>query len=169
MPHGPSFICAPAEQSKPPCRLLSNIYLNRYAQCESRSDDTVFNGRWFSSLQEFIPNNAKSTLVVGDMARWKAQGLNLPNMEGLKFIDLHALTVEVLQDQKPDIILSPLVSEDFDAVDVAGVLSALAYDGPYRAVTNTLPDPEIIRKEVRNHAPYLDFDLVVLPMLAPQN
>jgi hypothetical protein len=75
----------------------------------------------------------------------------------------------VLQGQKPDIILSPLVSEDFDAVDVAGVLSALAYDGPYRAVTDTLPDPEIIRKKVRNHAPYLDFDLVVLPMLAPQN
>lgn len=75
----------------------------------------------------------------------------------------------MLQGQKPDIILSPLVSEDFDAVDVAGVLSALAYDGPYRAVTDTLPDPEIISREVRNHAPYLDFDLVVLPMLAPQN
>lgn len=75
----------------------------------------------------------------------------------------------MLQDQKSDIILSPLVSEDFDAVDVAGVLSALAYDGPYRAVTDTLPVPAIISREVRNHAPYLDFDLVVLPMLAPQN
>jgi hypothetical protein len=41
----------------------------------------------------------------------------------------------VLQDQKSDIILSPLVSEDFDAVDVAGVPSALAYDGPYSDVT----------------------------------
>jgi hypothetical protein len=45
------------------------------------------------SLQELIPNHAKSTLVVGDMASWKAQVRNLPNMEGLKFIDLHALTV----------------------------------------------------------------------------
>lgn len=77
----------------------------------------------FSSSQELIPNRAKSTPVVGDMARWKAQGRNLPDMEGLKFIDLHALTVEVLQDQKPNIILSPLVNGDFDAVDVAGVLS----------------------------------------------
>jgi len=76
----------------------------------------------FFSLQELIPNHAKSTLVVGDMARWKTQGRNLPEMEGLKFIDLDALTVEVLQDQKPDIILSPLVSEDFAAVDVAAKL-----------------------------------------------
>ena len=122
----------------------------------------------FSSLQELLPNQAKRTLVIGDMTRWKAQGRNLPDMDGLRFIDLSALNSEVIKEENPDIILSPLVSDDFDAVDVAGLLSDLNYDGPYRALTDDLPDPELIKSEIRRHAPQIDFDLVVLPTRAPR-
>lgn len=101
------------------------------------------------------------------MARWKTQGRNLPNMDGLRYIDLSTLNSDVIKEEDPDIILSPLVSDDFDAVDVAGLLSDLAYNGPYRALTNDLPNPELIKSEVRHHAPQIDFDLVVLPMRAP--
>lgn len=121
----------------------------------------------FFSLQKLTPNPSKRTLVIGDMARWKTQGRNLPNMDGLRYIDLSALNSDVIKEEDPDIILSPLVSDDFDAVDVAGLLSDLAYNGPYRALTNDLPNTELIKSEVRHHAPQIDFDLVVLPMRAP--
>lgn len=116
-----------------------------------------------SSLQELIPKHAKSTLVVGDMARWRAQGRNLPDIDGLQFVDINALTDYVRTAEAPDIILSPLVSDDFDVMDVAHVLSECAYCGPYRAVTDLIPNPDIIRDEVRGQAPLLDFDLFVLP------
>ncbi len=167
--HVQKFISAPAEQNDQPCRLLGNTYFIAPQNVKAKIMTQYSMDGGFSSLQELIPNHAKSTLVVGDMARWKAQGRNLPNLEGLRFIDLSALDQNVLAKQKPDIILSPLISEDFDAVDVAGVLASLNYDGPYRAVTDIIPDPELVRKEVRNYAPHLDFDLVVLPMMAPQH
>ena len=120
----------------------------------------------FSSLQELIPATAKRTLVIGDMERWRAQGRNLPQLEKLVFIDLDDLDHAAIATHEPDIILSPLVSDDFDAVDVAAKLKELNFHGPYRAVTDELPDPELVRHEITNYAPSVNFDLVVLPLMA---
>ncbi|MEN8895743.1 MAG: hypothetical protein ABF248_06605 [Yoonia sp.] len=109
-------------------------------------------------------NQTNSTLVIGDMTRWKSPGRDLPDMVGLQFIDIHALDQGMINTQNPDIILSPLVSDDFDAIEVASLLSKLSYNGAYRALTDEVPNPALIKAEVRRHAPNLDFDLVVLPM-----
>ena len=98
------------------------------------------------------------------MTRWKSQGRDLTDMVGLQFIDIHALDQGMINTQNPDIILSPLVSDDFDAIEVASLLSKLSYNGAYRALTDEVPNPALIKAEVRRHAPNLDFDLVVLPM-----
>ena len=108
-------------------------------------------------------------LIVGDIAHWKAQGRCLPTLDGLRFVDLDALNKTVIDYHLPDIVFSPLFSPYFDAVDVADVLNKLAYNGPYRAVSSELPDPELVLKEIRGCAPNLDFNLVLLPALETQN
>ena len=122
-----------------------------------------------SSFHAFPFRRAQKMLVVGDIPHWKAQGRCLPTLDGLRFIDLDALNKTVIDDHLPDIVFSPLFSPYFDAVDVAGVLDKLAYNGPYRAVSSELPDPELVRKEICGCAPNLDFDLVLLPALETQN
>ncbi len=125
--------------------------------------------RGAASLHVFPRTRVKSTLVVGDIAYWKAQGRCLPKMDRLRFIDLDALDKTVIEDLAPDIVFSPLFSAYFDAIDVARVLNKLAYNGPYRAVSIELPDPELVRNEIRRCAPNLDFDLVLLPELLQHN
>ena len=57
-------------------------------------------------------------------------------------------------------IISPIMATDFDAVDVAKRLAANGFRGRYFAVADTLPDRDLIRREVRAAAPGLSFDIV---------
>ena len=108
---------------------------------------------------------ASNTLVIGDLARWKAQGRVVPPLDGFQFVDIDALNANVVNEKQPDIILSPLVADDFDAVDVAVKLIELRFRGRYRAIADDLPDADLIRNEVRNFAPQLDFDLLLMPRM----
>ncbi|PUB19405.1 hypothetical protein [Yoonia sediminilitoris] len=104
-----------------------------------------------------------TTVVIGDIARWKAEGRNVQALNGFHFIDIDELTPELLEKQKADMILSPLVAHNFDAVDVVSKLIELEFRGKYRAVSDDIPDSEIIRKEVQLFAPEIDFDLLLMP------
>jgi len=121
----------------------------------------------FSSLNDLVPTQPKKTLVIGDMDRWRAQGRALPDLDGLQFTDLQSLNDNMLAEYAPQIVFSPLMSNKFDAIDVARHLADLAFAGNYRAVTETVPNAEMIRAEVRQIAPKIDFDLVILPDAAP--
>ncbi len=109
---------------------------------------------------------ASNTLVIGDLARWRAQGRVVPPLDGFQFVEIEALNADVVNEKEPDIILSPLVADDFDAVDVAVKLIELRFQGRYRAISDDLPDADLIRQEVRNFAPQLDFDLLLMPRMA---
>lgn len=86
-------------------------------------------------------------------------------MEGLKFITINDLSADLVEETQPDIILSPLVADDFDAVDMAEKLVSLGFQGRYRAIAPRLPDAALILHEVRGLAPQLDFALLLLPEL----
>lgn len=103
------------------------------------------------------------TVVIGDLDRWKAQGRDIPSLEGFQFVDIGNLKTVFEGDKQPDIILSPLVADDFDAVDVAIKLIELRFKGRYRVITHDMPDAALIRQEVRSFAPQLDFDLLLMP------
>ncbi|MEJ6402149.1 hypothetical protein [Yoonia sp. 2307UL14-13] len=102
-------------------------------------------------------------VVIGDMARWKAQGRDIPPLDGFQFIDIADLDAIFKDGSQPDIILSPLVADGFDAVDVAIKLIKLQFRGRYRVIANDMPDAALIRQEVRSFAPQLDFDLLLMP------
>lgn len=63
-------------------------------------------------------------------------------------------------------VLSPLVADGFDVIDIAIRLAELKYTGRYRAIAEDLPNGNMIRKEVRAHAPDLDFDLLMMSPIA---
>ncbi len=105
---------------------------------------------------------ALKTLVVGDLEHWIALGRDLPFIENLQFVPFAELSGEIIQSQ-PDIVLSPLSAEGFDAVDVANRLRDLNFTGPYRAIAQRVRDPEIVRQEINDHAPDINFDLLIFP------
>ena len=45
-------------------------------------------------------------------------------------------------------------------MDLAQVLDGLGFRGRYRAMSAQVPQPELIRREVKACCPQLDFDLV---------
>lgn len=104
------------------------------------------------------------TLIIGDLSRWNAQGRDTADFAQFQFINLQQLTTKTLIAASPEMILSPMVGDDFDVVVIAGILHNTGYAGRYRAVTAGVQDAEIVRSEVAAVAPALDFDLLELPL-----
>lgn len=65
-----------------------------------------------------------------------------------------------------DVVLSPMVGDTYDCIDVAQHLFDAGFTGSYRVMTPDLPDPGILRQEIRSLCPGLDFDLVELRTLS---
>jgi hypothetical protein len=103
-------------------------------------------------------------LVVGDTKRWDASGQTLLGLDGFAFCDLSGLTTDLIRDFSPQVVLSSLIGDDFDVVEVATILRRLGYKGIYRAVAPQLPRRAIVRAEVSRVAPDLDFDVLIVPV-----
>ena len=107
-------------------------------------------------------------LVVGNIADWHEAGRVLPQISHTEFCEFSDLTAAFLARHLPDIILTSLVSAQFDVLDLTLALDELDYKGRVRAITPQLPNPDIILREVRFACPALDFDLIMIqpgPML----
>lgn len=110
---------------------------------------------------------AITVLVVGNLARWRSCGRLRAVPAGCAYADLAQLDQVMQGPVRPDLVLSELVSDEFDAVDLAQRLAAAQFKGMYRVVANDLPDAGVIRRDIRAAAPQLDFDLIVLPRALP--
>jgi len=99
-------------------------------------------------------------LIVGDVRQWLSDGRDLPRVSQVSFVEFGNLSRTLLDDIAPDMVLSPLVSGSFDALDVAMRLHDLGYDGRMRAISPPLPDPVLVVREVHLLCPSLDFDLL---------
>lgn len=100
-------------------------------------------------------------LVVGSRAAWLAQKGRPEAMPGFFFCDYGDLALFMGDGPVVDMVLSPLMAAGFDALDVAIQLADFGFAGRYRAVVDDLPDPALVRREVRRAAPRLDFDVLV--------
>jgi len=101
-------------------------------------------------------------LVIGHPRQ--GDGSRHPSLlpRGYRLACFAELDTHLLNATRPDMVVSALIGDGFDAIDVARRLMQLGYRGPYRALTDPLPRPGIVRAEVRAAAPDLDFDLVVV-------
>ena len=121
-------------------------------------------GRLQKSLTVRDKNTDTATiLIVGDIVRWKTLGRLQTDVAHCVFVNLDDVDPTSLRRIAPDLVLSPLVSDGFDAVDVAIRLMLADYSGRYRVVAEHMPDANIVRAEISAIAPGLDFDLLVLP------
>ncbi len=107
-------------------------------------------------------------LVIGEVSRWLAKGRALPQIDNTHFIEVHLLDAEILEVLKPETVFSPLICGSFDCLDVAVLLHQHGFRGRYRAMSENLPNPWLIRSEISESCPGLDFDIVSLSV-AGQN
>lgn len=102
-------------------------------------------------------------LVVGDLERWKELGHEPPVIEGYVFVDFEDVTLYALESIRPQVVLSPLLGRNFDAIEIARRLQAMGYKGRYRVITDGVPDPMVVDNDVRAVAPTLDFSVMTFP------
>ncbi len=69
--------------------------------------------------------------------------------------------------QAPALVLSPLLTPVFDAIDLARYLSQRGFRGRYLALVERLPSAKLIRREVEAQSPDLNFDVIVLDGSSP--
>jgi hypothetical protein len=67
----------------------------------------------------------------------------------------------------PGLVLSPLLTPVFDALDLARLLTQAGYRGRYLALVDRLPSANLIRREVAAQSPALNFDVIVLDGSSP--
>lgn len=76
-------------------------------------------------------------------------------------------SVDFAGPEAPTLVLSPLLTPLFDAIDLARYLSQRAYRGRYLALVDKLPSANLIRREVEAQSPDLNFDVVILDGSSP--
>lgn len=104
-------------------------------------------------------NRVLSILVVGNLASWRKAGREIPRLPGFHFTAFDDVTAELLRVTAPDLVLSALMGDGYDAIELARCLALLDFAGRYRALTSGLPNPRVVLAEVHQVAPGIDFDL----------
>lgn len=109
-----------------------------------------------------MAKDSLSIIFIGNTDGWMDSDTVLPKMANTKTCSIQDLTHAFFAEYRPDIVLSPLVTSQFDVLELAIKLDQLNFEGRFRAITAPLPAPEIILSEIRFECPALDFDLIVL-------
>ena len=99
-------------------------------------------------------------MVIGYLSRWLAEGRDIGVFDDIAYISFCDLDHKILTEHAPAIILSPLVADTFDALDIAARLAELGFEGRYRALSTGNGDTKLIKAEVLATAPELDFDIL---------
>ena len=101
-------------------------------------------------------------LAVGETDVWQEAVGEQPAQNGVTYIRLEDLNASMISLINPGLVLSPVVAKAFDCLDVSGVLQSIGFKGSYRAVTQNLPNPGIVRREVNALFPELDFGIMMI-------
>lgn len=106
-------------------------------------------------------------LLVGEPNQIKKSTPFLPDAKGVFYVDFKDLCEEVFHAVNPDLVMSEAICQTFDCLELAQFLAQAEFSGKYRVTSDDIPHPEIIRREVRNLHPKLDFDVVYPKMPDP--
>ena len=99
-------------------------------------------------------------MVVGDLSRWVEEGRDIGSLADVAYVSFCSLDQALLDTHAPGIILSPLVADTLDAMDIAARLAELGFQGLYRALSTGNGKSSLIKDEVRAIAPSIDFDIL---------
>ena len=105
-----------------------------------------------------------ATLLVGFSP---APALSEPEVQETKIVQMTTrqfmdLPQEDFARLLPDLVVSPLISDSYDALEFASRLQEFGYQGHYRVIVRDLPDTQLVSQEIRMAAPAINFDVVKL-------
>lgn len=107
-------------------------------------------------------------LMVGEPQRLQTLKKHFPDRSGVFFIEFSDLSREILQSIQPSVVVSPAISTGFDCLDLASFLERCRYQGAFRIMAHDLPRPDIIKGELRQNFPSLNFDILRKEVLRPK-
>lgn len=112
-------------------------------------DSTPSTGRGCAGKEDACAGLAGRRILLVDPAPAPPKALcALPDTASLFHAALPALTAELLLRTRPDVVVTPLVTERHDILDVAQRLIRLGYAGPLIALSAPLPRLEMVLREV---------------------
>ena len=112
-----------------------------------------------ASLALSRASNCRSVVII--TAAVPCSPFSIPQGEvRIQNIAFDAITAPFLMREAPDCILAPLVIGPFDILDIAERLVAFGYTGLLLATSPPLPNPNLIRAEMRSIFPSIRFDLL---------
>jgi len=100
-------------------------------------------------------------LAVGDLSHWRSTGRNLPWESQITFADFSEIDRDMVESLNPDVVLSPLLCQKFDCLDLAQALHATGFRGRFRIMSPKLPNPGIVLAEARCMCPGLDVEFII--------
>lgn len=102
----------------------------------------------------------KGIACIGDILRDCGYPNSIQYAAGVDLIEWRSLAI-LLPDAGKDVHLySAAVSQNFDCVDIAQILTRVNFTGKYSIVAANVPDPGMIRREVLNLNPKLDLEVL---------
>ncbi len=108
------------------------------------------------------PKHSGQTLMVGFDGPTSLFGFDdEPHMAiYLPFDHVRRMSRETFASLGTKLVLTPLLTSEFDAMELATILESLGYRGAYRAVINNIPNATMVQREILSHYPGMDFDVV---------
>lgn len=83
-----------------------------------------------------------------------------PQEQAIVLTQRKLLSETMLRNVKPDLIISPLITPEWDVVDLGLHLQSLGYTGKFFALTKPLPRAELVLREVSAVCPRLKIQLL---------
>jgi len=81
------------------------------------------------------------------------------------YVMIDRLDAELVRRLHPDLVVTALVSRQFDCLDVARILVAAEFQGAFRVLCPDLPRPDVVTRDLRAACPGLDVALLPVPVL----
>lgn len=108
-------------------------------------------------------------LMVGEPQRLQTLKKHFPDRSGVFFIEFSDLSRDILKAIQPSAVVAPAISTGFDCLDLASFLERCEYKGSFRIMTQDLPRPDIIKSELRQNFPKLNFDILKPEVAKPKS
>lgn len=103
----------------------------------------------------------QAVLYVGDILSLVQADLRRADAPKPAFASFIDVSMELLDQFKPDTVVSPLLGQGFDAIELAELLSAFGYDGEFVVIAPPVPNLGIIKADIATAAPGLRIDVRV--------
>lgn len=103
---------------------------------------------------------AITILAVGSPDAWLRDVGCLPRPGNVAYVAFNDVTGDLLQELRPETVVSPALARDFDCIDLAMLLCALRFTGSYKATAFGLPKPKLIEAEIAQLCPRLNFEII---------